>query len=320
MPKPALVLLLGPLFLGSLLLSGCGVGDFDLTAHERFEKTVPLDPTGRFRLQNVNGTVTVETWSQNQVQIEAEKAASHRSLLEDIRIDVRGQGDEVEVETHFPRGGFFFSGYSKVDYHIKLPAEARVEVRTVNGSVRTEGVGGAVRANSVNGTVKIADAGGVVEASTVNGSIQAAYRKLAEGSHKFSTTNGSVTLYLPDNAGGEFEARTVNGGISTDFPLTVSGWIGNRHLKGRLGEGRGIFSIRTVNGSVKLLKAHEKVVRRNLLKSGSPLCGRMLSVMPIRRWSWSILPPPSMKPSGWRPSWTSTASTTPCRWSNTAPA
>jgi hypothetical protein len=46
----------------------------------------------------------------------------------------------------------------------------------------------------------------------------------------------------------------VNGGISTDFPLTVSGRIGGRRLQGRLGDGRARFDLRTVNGSVKILK------------------------------------------------------------------
>ena len=249
-----------------LFLAGCAVGDFTLSDHERFQKTVPLDPKGRFHLVNVNGSVTVETWNQSSVQIEGEKAASSSRLLDEINIEVTGGGNQVDVITRMPRHRFFFSGFGKVDYHVRLPAEAQADVKTVNGNVRVDGVAGPLRAATVNGSVRITDAESEVIAATVNGSIQATYSKLAgEGRHSYNTVNGSVTLYLPPNAGGEFEATTVNGSINTDFPLEVSGKILNRHLRGRIGEGRGRVNVRTVNGSVKLLKAPYKVV--NLLES-----------------------------------------------------
>ena len=92
------------LFVGALSLSGC-VGDFNLAARERFSKTVAFERRGRFRLQNVNGAITVEPWDQNSVEIEAEKAAASQRALEEIQIEVRGQGDEVEVQTRLPRAG-----------------------------------------------------------------------------------------------------------------------------------------------------------------------------------------------------------------------
>lgn len=258
--KAVLILLV----VASVSLPGCVLGNFDLAAHERFEKTVSLDPTGRFRLQNVNGGITVETWDQNSVQIEGEKASVDERGLREIQIDVRGQGDEVEVQTRMPRGGFLFGHSGKVEYHIRAPKRARIEVRTVNGGVRVSGTAGELRAGTVNGSVRVADAESAVEASTVNGSIQAEYRTLPEARHAFTTTNGSVTLHLPSSPTGEFQANTVNGGITTDFPLTVSGRVGAHHLQGRLGEGRGSVHIRTVNGSVKILMHHEKVVSRAL--------------------------------------------------------
>jgi hypothetical protein len=239
---------------------GC-VGDFGLPAHERFTKTVALDPKGSFRLNNVNGSVTVETWDQPTVQIEAEKAAMDEQSLKDIEIDVRGQGGFVDVETRMPKRRLFFGSHGKVDYHIRVPRDAEVALKNVNGGVRVEGSGGSVRASTVNGSVRVIDTEGPVDASTVNGSIQADYRKLSQATHEFHTTNGSVTLYLPRDAAGDFEAHTVNGSISSDLPLTISGKIGGRRLTGRVGQGGGTFRIRTVNGSVKLMVGHDKVVR-----------------------------------------------------------
>ncbi len=254
----AKVLMLAPALLA---LAACDVGDFELAARAKFEKTVSLDPEGRFTLDNVNGAITVEPWDRPMVHIEAEKAAATQDHLDGIEIQIEGEGEQVRVKTRFPRRGFFGGRAGKVDYHIQMPAQARLELHNVNGKVRVEGMHGRVQASTVNGAVEVADASGVVQVSTVNGSIKASYRRAApEGSHTYSTTNGSVTVSLPEDAAGQFEAHTVNGGISTDFPLNVTGKIGPRRLEGRLGDGRANYQIKTVNGSVRVLKRGERTV------------------------------------------------------------
>ena len=247
---------------GLLTLVGCDWDDVVWSARARFDRTVAFEPNGTFRLDNVNGKVRVEPWDRPEVRIEAEKAASNEEYLEEIKIEVEAERDRVVVRTRYPRLGLFGGGHGMVEYLIHLPAQARVEVKTVNGSVEVDGLTGPVRASTVNGAVRITETSGEVDASTVNGSIRAEYPKLkGEGRHSFSTTNGSVTVYLPSDAGGEVEASTVNGSIHTDFPPAISGEFGNRRMQGRLGNGGASFRIRTVNGSVKLLRGSgEKVV------------------------------------------------------------
>lgn len=310
------------LLCGSLLLPGCVAGDFGESARGHFDKTVDFSPGGRFRLENTNGRVAVETWNQKKVQIEAELAASSEEELDRIHIEVRGQGDQVEVRAEMPHGEWFLWGGSRrVDYRIHLPADARLELRTVNGQVRVEGVSGELRASTVNGAVRIAEAAGSVEAKTVNGSIEADYRTLAEGRHVFSTTNGSVTLYLPSDAHGRFDAHTVNGRVSTEFPLEVNNKAGRHHLEGRLGEGGGSLDVRTVNGSVKLLKGLDKTVRRRLLNlEKSNTCASTPSNTTGRNWTSSISLRVWTRASEWKPFSMSRESTTPFRWSSTAPA
>jgi len=262
MPTVLLHLRALPLLLGALLLSGCDIGEWELSSHAPFEKTVALDPMGAFALENVNGNVTVEPWDRSSVQIEGEKSASNERTLEEIRIEVSGEGDRVQVKTRMPRRGFFSGGSGKVDYHIRLPVQARLELQTVNGGIDTGGMQGRIRASTVNGSIKVTDAGGEVNLTTVNGNIEARYSKLpGEARHGFTTVNGSVTLWLPDVVDAEFDARAVNGSINTDFPLEVSGKPGNSSLKGRIGEGRSSFRIKTVNGGVKVLKKEMKVVK-----------------------------------------------------------
>jgi DUF4097 and DUF4098 domain-containing protein YvlB len=250
--RPALVL---AGLAGALTLAGCET-DHRFTEHQTVVETRPLDPSGTFRLENTNGQVEVHTWKESQVKIEAQKGGS-RWAIENTRIEIRGQGDRVTVDTRQPKG-WFLGNTGKVDYHITVPENARLEIETTNGRVRIEGASGLVRAATTNGGVEVEDAVSEVEATTTNGGVRVTFRKApGEGSHRISTTNGSVTLQLPADATGDFEASTVNGGIKTDFPLEIKGGLGGRRLNGRLGEGRARFELRTVNGGVRIIRQGE---------------------------------------------------------------
>lgn len=216
---------------------------------EDFERTLDFDRGGRLELSNANGDITIETWDQPSVRIQAEKEARSEDALRDIEISIEGSGSSVRIETihHRRRGG------GQVSYHITLPVEANVEARTANGDVSITGIHGEVEAHSTNGGLRVENIEGEIEASTTNGSIRASYDRAVGGRHRFSTTNGSVRVYLPSDAGGELDAETVNGSIEVDFPVTVNR-TSRRHLRGRFGNGDGTFEISTVNGSVKILE------------------------------------------------------------------
>jgi hypothetical protein len=233
-------------------VAGCDVAAMGPTDRENVSQTRRLDAQGTFTLENTNGAVIVEAWDQPTVSIEAEKVGPE-GQLDQIQIEIRGEGDRVDVVTRHPRRRWGRTG--SVEYHVKVPAQARVEVETTNGSVRVTGTGGTLKATTTNGGVEITGAAGEVEAETTNGSIRTDFRRApAGGWHRFTTTNGAVSLTLPGDVSGRFEASTVNGGISTDFPLQVSGRVGGRRLRGQLGGGSARFDVRTVNGSVKIRK------------------------------------------------------------------
>lgn len=241
---------------GALSLAGCVDGSGFPGVHDTLVETRALDPGGAFTLENVNGRVTVATWSEPRVRIEAEKTASSEARLRDLRVEIDGEGSRVDVRTRMPGGGWLFGGgSSRVEYRITLPEGARVRVGTVNGSVEVAGLAGELRASTTNGSVEVKDAAGVVEASTVNGGIRARYRVVdPEGRHSFSTTNGSINVSLGEGGGGRVEARTVNGSIDNDLPLESTSRATRRRLEGRLGKGSGSLQLNTVNGSIHLRK------------------------------------------------------------------
>ncbi len=56
---------------------------------KEFNQTYPLQPGGTFELQNVNGTVDVQVWDRDEVEVRAVKTAKRKeSDLELVAIDV----------------------------------------------------------------------------------------------------------------------------------------------------------------------------------------------------------------------------------------
>ncbi|MEP6573766.1 MAG: DUF4097 family beta strand repeat-containing protein, partial [Gemmatimonadota bacterium] len=220
-------------------------------------------------IKGINGAIRASAASGNEVVVVATKRAKH-SDPEEVKIEVVPGDDGVTICAVYPTGrsgrvndcAAGSAGHSEtrnndveVEFVVKVPAGVRFIGRTVNGSVNADGLTSDAEAYTVNGGVSVATAG-AVQATTVNGSIIA---KMGRADWKdemeFSTVNGSVTLTLPATAGADFEAETVNGSIETEFPVTMQGKMSPRHISGTFGGGGRRLILKTVNGSVHLLKA-----------------------------------------------------------------
>ena len=69
------------------------------------------------------------------------------------------------------------------------------------------------------------------------------------------STNGGITLSIEDRSfDADLEARTTNGSIQVDFPVTIqAGWNSKRHIEGKIGDGGSLISLKTTNGSIKII-------------------------------------------------------------------
>ena len=234
-----------------LLLTGCIGGSFGMPFQKTVDETRPLAASGEFELQNTNGSVRLTTWDEPRVRIEAVKHASSERALDDLKVEIVGEGDRLSVRTLYPRPHWMGSA-GRVDYRVSVPRGARVRVANVNGRVEVKGVAGALKAETVNGSVDVTDAGGAVEASAVNGSVEVEMARVdPAGRSHLGTTNGSVRLTLPRDASAEVDAHTVNGSVSCDFDLADSR-KSRRKIEGRIGTGGARFELGTDNGSASI--------------------------------------------------------------------
>ena len=142
-----------------------------------------------------------------------------------------------------------------VDFDVQVPAGVEFNGQTVNGEMSAEGLKADVKASTVNGSVRVSTTG-LAEASTVNGSV---YAQMGRANWidelEFSTVNGGITLVLPGQLDTEVRATTVNGEIESDYPLTISGKFGPRHVRGTIGAGGRTLNLSTVNGEIRLRKS-----------------------------------------------------------------
>lgn len=220
---------------------------------KEFNQSYPLQPGGSFELQNVNGTVDVQGWDRNEIEVHAVKTAKQKqSDLERVSIDVDARPDAVSVVTRYPQN----EGVEvAVEYTIHVPHGARVEhIGTVNGTLRIAGVETVGDLHTVNGNIEVFEAGGSVHAHTTNGNVHLELARTPEKTGATAeTTNGSLVLAVPSDIQAEVEARCLNGNFYSELPITMESTQRPREMHGKLGRGGAPIHLRTVNGGIRVV-------------------------------------------------------------------
>jgi DUF4097 and DUF4098 domain-containing protein YvlB len=138
-----------------------------------------------------------------------------------------------------------------VEVLVRVPASAKLEAHSVNGSVRVEGIR-EVDVHVVNGQVEIAHAE-AARAHSVNGAIKASFDATASASASdLSTVNGDLDVTLPANSGADVDARSVSGEIALGGPAAGPG---PRHVHTTIGGGGRRLQLKTVSGRISVENA-----------------------------------------------------------------
>jgi hypothetical protein len=228
-----------------------------------FHKTVPLAAGGSFLLDNVNGSVRVEGWDREEVEVSAVKVAKDDgSDTSQVKIDLESHPGAVEVRTLYPKGQ---GAEVAVEYRIHVPFHVLLGgVSTVNGSVIVKGVDGSGELKTVNGNVEVFDSTGRFSEKTTNGNLRLELKQVVSGGPmKLETVNGSVILGLPQDARANVNALSMNGELYSEFPAAPKAKAApaSHSFNGKLGMGAGggDISVRTINGGIRLVVQHPAV-------------------------------------------------------------
>ncbi len=228
---------------------------------EKFDQTYPLNANGRVRISNVNGSITVQAWDRNEVQLSYTKTADTRERLTDVEIRIDSRPEFFSVESDYDnwkiRNTDKWRNGSRltVEYRLMVPRGAVLnEVETVNGSITVSNFTNVTRVSAVNGSVKATNIRGNARLSTVNGEVNADFDRLESGSTiSLNTVNGKVNLIIPSDSNATVKADSVNGSITNDFGLPVrKGKYVGRDLYGKLGSGDVDIRMNSVNGTLAI--------------------------------------------------------------------
>jgi DUF4097 and DUF4098 domain-containing protein YvlB len=206
------------------------------------------EPGVYFRVDNINGPVTISTWDRNEYEITAVVKARGFSQNEadqnlarmtiTMNKDVVGGRQQLILTYDYP--STLNPPYSVV-VTVKLPSSSKIDLNLAssNGYITITDIlnGGTISLLSSNGRFTFTNVsadtitgstsnGGVeghvdarvMDVSTSNGSISLAITGSVSGSYDLSTSNGAVNISTPSSAGYRITARTSNGVVTFDLP------------------------------------------------------------------------------------------------------
>lgn len=203
-----------------------------------------------------NGGIAVEGWDRGEilvrakVQAHAESESEAREIVDEVRLDTSGR----TIKAEGPRTGHH--EWWAVSYELHVPRESNLDLRTLNGGIKIDGVSGTINFEATNGGVRLGGLAGDVSGSTTNGglNIELTGSEWDGQGMDVSTTNGGVEISVPSDYSAELESGTVNGGLRIDFPITLQGRI-DRRIRAELGGGGRKIRAVTTNGGVVIRRS-----------------------------------------------------------------
>lgn len=217
-------------------------------AQRTFRKTYPARSNVRLQLRNWSGTINVEVWRKDAIEVSSEMEAGMRlePQLSDGALEIDVKHDNLNSRN-----------MGSANFAIKVPAFAVVDVETKEGNIIVRGVqGDMVRAAiSTRGDIELTEINArQVFASTRIGDIFFAGDMRAQGMYKFMAAEGDVRLRLPNSIQFSLDARAARqielGGFTNRFNRTDNG----RRAHGSIGRGNASCDVMSLRGSIFILR------------------------------------------------------------------
>jgi DUF4097 and DUF4098 domain-containing protein YvlB len=221
-----------------------------------FHYTYDLQPNARVSAESFNGSIDIEGWDQNRVEISGTKYGSTEALRDHVTMEINHTPTSIEVRA--VRSGSH-EGSSGARFTMRVPRGANVDrvtssngaikirdvakaahlvttngsitatslqgdvdAHTSNSSIDIEEVKGGATLKSSNGRIKVDSVGGSLDAETSNSSITARLDSAPAAATKLSTSNGSIDLTLGASPKADIHADTRNSGITLHMPPGAS--------------------------------------------------------------------------------------------------
>jgi hypothetical protein len=222
------------------------------------------------------GSITIEGWSRNEVDITAE-IELHADAEEDfarlgvingflldedvnhLSILTTGMHDKAfmrRAAKDFPKR--LLSLPWKIDYRVRLPLYTDLEIDAGRGPITLNGVEGAIRLNALASDATLAFTGGTVSATIGSGTVNLniAARSWRGAGADIRLASGDLIIQLPPNFNADINADILRTGsienaVATLLPRERTN-PGPRSIKARAGAGGATLSFTVGDGTLRL--------------------------------------------------------------------
>ena len=148
-------------------------------AAEEVDRTIDAAQDGHVHISNISGSVTVEGWSKNEVEVTGELGRNVEELI------FTRDGDKVTIKVKVPRKG---GRGIESDLDIKVPQGSSIDVGTVSADIEVSGVDGDQKLEAVSGDIETETVAADVKSGTVSGDV------VIRGSGKDADTQGATVF------------------------------------------------------------------------------------------------------------------------------
>jgi len=233
-------------------------------------KTLEVDKDGSVYIDTYKGSITIDTWDKQEIDIVAKIEADgwgrdEEEKVRDTKIRIHGTSNKVEIETDYDQlkhHGFSFFGLfgddnsgslPYVHYKISMPLTARLKIKDYKSDTKIANLNSSVKMETYKGTVNIYKMDGGIDLETYKGEVSIEYAKYSDKS-RFETYKGKIELTIPHDAGFQLDADLGRrADFDSDFDLNIKHKSrDNEYLRGTVNGGGPVLQISSEKGDIRI--------------------------------------------------------------------
>ena len=232
------------------IIACLSAGTIAVHAQQRVSKRYVTGKNVRIELKNISGTITVESWSRDEIKLTAtmESPAAHlvpRQMDESLIIDMIGDN----------RGRF---DVGDVNFKLQVPVNSSVDLETRRGQINVTNIrGGSVRAHvSSEGDITLSGiSASQVVAQNMIGNIYFDGEFSRGGTYEFKSGKGDITIRIPGDSAFKLVAASPTRKIELgQFWNNNFKTYDGRKFVGDVGDGRSSVSVTNFSGSITFMR------------------------------------------------------------------
>jgi DUF4097 and DUF4098 domain-containing protein YvlB len=165
------------------------------------------------------GDLVVRGGAGSDVKVDGRACASTAELLDEIKVEIRRDGDTVYVRTVLPELSgvlFGFSRYAYLDVTVDVPKTATMKIDDSSGDMRVSDVQGAAITDTsgdqtlehIAGDLDVTDSSGEIRVTDVRGGL-----RLRDSSGDIDVDNVQGDVLVTVDSSGDMDIRHVTGGV-----------------------------------------------------------------------------------------------------------